>query len=467
VLSLAAFSGCEKWDDHIAVNDPSLQKNLFESISSDTALSKFSDLLVKSGYDKIIASSKTFTVFAPNNAALSSLDQSIISDTAKLRAFVSNHIATQSYFTRDTATQRVLMLDGKYANLKASTIEDASIVGADKYAMNGVVQVINKMLPVLKNSWETLQSDSRIPAKQKNYVLTLFRKVYDVSNAVQIGVDATTGKPLYQPGTDSATVNLFLRNAADIQDERKQYTFFILNDAAWDSEVTKFKPYVATGTTDSTTDLASWTVVKDLAVEGLYPLDKLPDTLLSTSGVKIGINKSSINQSIKTSNGIIYIMNSLPVLPKHKIKEVIIQGENYRATLSDKRSVTYFRDRYNPLTQKDFRDVLIENHGVSLFNINYRVSNMYSGVKYKASWVALNDFQTQTFNQRLAVGTPTSATMPYVTVAVNNYNEVPIGDFTLPAFQNNLDLYLVSANSTTRTANPLVCDYIRLVPDLQ
>ncbi len=107
--------------------------------------------------------------------------------------------------------------------------------------------------------------------------------------------------------------------------------------------------------------------------------------------------------------------------------------------------------------------MLVFNHGLALFNINYRISNVYS-TKYKAYWLAVNDFQTAAFNQKLGIGTPTSTTFGYTSVTANNYNEVYIGEFTLAKYQSVYDIYLTAANSTTAAANALVCDYIRLEP---
>src|SRR5829696_2729052 len=98
VLALFAgllFSGCEKWEKHNAVTDPAVGKDLFQRIQENPDLSKFAELLTKTGYDKIIAASQTFTVFAPVNAALASLDPAIVADLAKLKLFVENHITNQ------------------------------------------------------------------------------------------------------------------------------------------------------------------------------------------------------------------------------------------------------------------------------------------------------------------------------------------------------------------------------------
>ncbi|HET7896048.1 MAG TPA: fasciclin domain-containing protein, partial [Flavisolibacter sp.] len=304
LLGGVLLAGCKKWEDHNAITDEALSKTLAQQIKEDVNLSKFSELLIKTGYDKVIASSKTFTVYAPTNTALANLDAAIVNDTAKLRAFVGNHIATQRYVTTALGTpQRIPMLNGKYQNLLNKTIDNATIVEADQQASNGALQVIDKMLPVLSNGWEALQTNPSIPAAQKTYMLSLFRKIFDSAHAVQTGVNPTTGEPVYQPGTDSVQTNLFWQNVYDLRNESGQYTLFVLTDAAWNSELNKYSPFCATITNnaDSTKAFASWTVVKDLAAEGTYNATATTDTVLSKFNVKVPVDKASVVQTIKTS----------------------------------------------------------------------------------------------------------------------------------------------------------------------
>ena len=107
-------------------------------------------------------------------------------------------------------------------------------------------------------------------------------------------INSQTGKPVYRPGTDSVLRNSFNFEVYDLQNEEKQYTYFILDNASFEAEVNKLLPYFTTGTADSTKDLASNAVVRDLIVEGLYSIDQLPSTLTSKFGVAIPIDKSYI-----------------------------------------------------------------------------------------------------------------------------------------------------------------------------
>jgi uncharacterized surface protein with fasciclin (FAS1) repeats len=465
IFVLAA--GCKKMtEDHNAVTDPSLKKNLLELIDENPSLSTFAGLLRKTGYDKELIASKGYTVFAPINSQLAALDPAILNDVTRLKKFIGNHIAGQAYLTTAvTTTTRIGMLNGKYNNMLRTIIEGVGITTADKYASNGILQVIDNILPARDNCWELMANNPLAPIKQSVFAQTLFRNVFDITNAVVIGVNPLTGDPIYQAGTDSIYTNLFWNQVHDLRDEKKQFTYFMLTDAAWDVEVNKYKFYYPTSTTDSTTMTASWNVIRDFAVDTVYDPATIPDTILSKNGTKVGIDRTAIVRTIKTSNGIVYIMSKLDVKPLDKFKTYLIQAEDYTSTSVNRRGNTYFRDRFNTVTGKDFRDVLVLGHGVALFNIRYQIAEM-PAVKYKAYWVALNDFQTATFTQRLGIGDPNSATFAYTTIAANNFNEVYIGEFTNARYWPKYNIYLTAANSTTQAANSLVCDYIKLVPGL-
>ena len=461
------LGGCKKWESQIAVNDAKLEIPLMRQLRSDPSLTTFTAMVEKTGYDVMLISSQNFTVYAPLNSALASLDPAISGDLARLTKFVGNHITPQTFYSKDVVSaQRIKMLSGKFNNIQGSTIENAAIVKADQFGKNGVIHIVDKPLLFLENTWNTLSTNSTIPTKQKNYLLSLFGKVFDPTNGVQIGVNPVNGNPIYQAGSDSIQTNRYWRDVYDLTDESKQYTLFVLEDTAWDAEINKFKTYYATSSVDSTQKATSWDIAKDFAIEGLYNLSNIPDTLVSKFNVKIPISKPAIVRTIKTSNGIIYVMSRINVAPKEKFKSIIIQAENYRFQSVDKVGVTYLRDRFNPLSKNDFRDLLVYNHGVALFNINYRVTNINS-VKYRAYWVAVNDFQSATFTQRLGIGSPTATTLPYTNVVANNFGEVLLGEFTLNNYAPFLDLFLTSANSTTAAVNPIVCDYIRLEPVIQ
>lgn len=433
---LLMTQGCTKWEDHNRVSDERVQLNLLERVKADPELSRFAELLVKSGYADSIAASKTFTVYAPTNTALASLAAGVENDIEALRKFVGNHIARQVYNTSGVnGPQRIPMINGKYHDLTATAIDGVAITGKDQPARNGLIQVLAAALPALSNTWEFVSADMRMPSKQKITMVDSF-------------------------------ANTFRNRVYDLRTESKTYTLFVLADNAWQAEVNKFKPFYMTGNADSTANLASWAVVKDFAVDVLYPaVSNLPDTVISKFGVKLGIDKSAVVEAIPTSNGMVYVMNKLEATPRNKFRDIIIEAENYTGASASRPNNTYIRDKIDS-TGKMFRDILVYNHGLPQFNLRYRLTEMPS-LRYRAYWMAFHDNingMTTTFTQKLGVDSANSPAPAYVTVPLNTYAEQFAGEFTLTRYRPAFNLFLTAANSTSATANPIVCNYIRLEP---
>ncbi|MBE7171215.1 MAG: fasciclin domain-containing protein [Williamsia sp.] len=487
-ISLLALCGvsCKKWDDHNKVDNADLTKTLLTEISQRSNLSKFYEYLKKTGLDKELSSSKTYTVWAPVNDALQTLDPAIVADTVKLKQFIANHISYESYFTANAQTAfRVPMLNGKRVVFAGKKFDDASITEADKYVGNGVLQVIDKAAPVYPNGWE-LVNNTRTNFLQSAFILSQTRKVFDATNAIIDSINAQTGQPVYRPGTDSVLRNSFNAEVYDLQNEEKQYTFFILNDAAFNTETGKLNAYFKTSTADSTKNLAQFAVLKDLAVEGEYTMAQLPAVLVSKFGVKIPIDKSKIVETRRLSNGIAYVISGISFDVKEKIPPVVVQGENYRGFFDANNAVVtprqnnvsavFVRSRINPVSGLPYTDVFVYNHGISALGIQYRVLNL-PAVKYKVYWVAVNDtlivdrtnaIVPAVFNQRLAMGAVGANFLPNATGQVVNplsYTETYIGDWVQSAY-GTLNMYLTAAASTAAATNKLNLDYIRLVPDL-
>ena len=480
------LGGCKKWDDHTKPVSQDLSKNLSEEISQRSNLSKFNEYLKKTGLDKELASSKTYSVWAPTNDALQSLDPATIADSAKLRQFLGNHIALGSHFVRNAQLAlRVPVLNGKRVSFSQNKFDEATITEADKYVGNGVLHIIDKMTPVYPNAWELLDI-TKTTYQQNAYILSLTRKVFDPTNAVIDSISSTTGQPVYHPGTDSVLRNSFNTEVYDLQDESKLYTYFILNNSGFGSEVVKLTPFFKTSTVDSTNNLASFGVVKDLVVEGLYTIDQLPPVLTSKFGVKIPIDKSKIVETRKMSNGIAYVFSGINFNVKDKIPTVVVQGENYRGFFDasgnpatprqNNTTAVFVRSRQNPTNGQPFTDMFAYGHGISALSAQYQATKLPS-VKYKVYWVAVNDtlvvynrINPVTFNQRLAMGVRGANYLPAtpaagMAVTPNNYNEVYLGDYVQTAY-GTLNMFLTANASTGAGTNSLNLDYIKLVPDL-
>lgn len=438
--------GCKReWDNHNAITDEAIGANVFVRIQQDSSLRAFSDLLVKTGFDSILASSRAFTVWAPVNESIRQVDAGILNNDSLLQLFVASHISYQSYLTGEAnPLLRLRTLSGKYYDFTTTHFAGATIVKPNGYARNGIVHsILGTALP-RPGIWDYVQAEA-IETLQRNYLLSLN----------YTDTDSATGQPV--------VLNPLLENVADVSNEAKQYTFFLLTDAAYTDAVTALKPYFVTGTVDSTEALAAWALVKDLTVEGYYSLAALPDTLVSTTGVKIPIDKNAIVRSYTASNGIVYVLNKPASRLQDKFKPVIAQGEaptNFSRT--DKAANIFYRIKSDPAGNV-FRDIQVYGHATPLFYIRYDLPAVPSGT-YKVYWRAVagnQDAQTVAFQQRLAFGAPESTSLAYSTVPLLQYNEVLVGTYTVTRY-GSLPVFLVAANSGTAGVNTLSLDYLKL-----
>ncbi|MBP6023371.1 fasciclin domain-containing protein [Ferruginibacter sp.] len=468
VLFIAlALAGCNKWKDHTAVEQQDLTKNLLETITANPNLSKFTEYVHTAGLDSLLQATKTFTVWAPTNTALQAIDPAIPADVNKLRAFVLNHISNQLYFIRDVqAAVNIQMLSGKYNLFNTIKFGEAALGATDRYVNNGVLHIINGIVPPVQNIWEFINSTTAQYA-QNAYIASLNYNGFDPVTAIIDSISVNTGLPIYRPGTGVVARNYFNERVYDMKREDRQYTYFVMQDANFVVEADSLKKYYPTVSAAISTDsLAKWNVVKDLAYEVAYqnPL-AIPATLLSRSGITVPFNTTFVVDVKKLSNGYVYIMSKMDVPTVNKFIPIILQGESPSGFLSDKTGNTNYRIRRNPVTGINFSDIMVTGHGVTTYYSFYRVNESPS-IKYQVYASAANDFQgTAGFNQTInAWHTGLAAVQGTLTHAVplfsaaGAYNEVNLGTITISKFGT------VDWRLTAVTTGPIVLDYLRLVP---
>ena len=471
----AVLQACsDNLDEHVNVTDPNLQETLAQRISEDPQLSAFSDLLERSGYDEVLNSSKTYTVWAPTNDALTEVPDDMLNDDAKLEQFMQNHIALSSFTTgMNQDTVSVEMLTKKYVDFMPGSLKvsDATISQADQYASNGIYHVIDRALLPQPNLWEYITSNPT-NLEQNNFISSL--NVYDLFNSEDSTQVDNEEENLEEVDNDTI-VNEILKTGYYIKDEKKKFTYFVMKDEGFQQETNDMKPYTHRPTPDSTEALAKYYVARDMIFKGLYNPEDLPATLTSIYGVEVPLDKSKIvGDPVKISNGIVYVMDVVDVPLENKLQTVVIQGEEpWGFSQSDKSANTFYRERTDPSGQ-DYEDIEVRNHGIPRFTINYHSPQLFS-TTYKVYWRAINDFEA-TFKQHVRIGGGTEvaedgtvtiidpvAEFASTDVTPDNYNEVYIGDFTLENARD-LMIYLIAENTGSDAQNPLTLDYLKLVP---
>lgn len=497
LIVVTGIWSCQKWDAHNGVNTPALNETLLEQINKNASLSKFSEYLAKTGLDKELSSSKNYTVFAPVNEALATLSAEVINDTAQLKAVLKNMIASQQYFTRNAADSiRVPMLNGKRVFFYNKKFDDANITQADIFVRNGVLHIIDKAITPLPNLWDYVVG-SAATYTQNAYISSLNFLQQDRSKAVLDSINPITGDSVYKPNTGMVTVNTFKTKICDIAAEDSLFTFIILANSGFNSEVDRIKPFFQSKDASIANNNASFFVVKDLVISGMYLPSQLPSALLSKFNVHVPIDASKIIESHKVSNGMVYVLSDAACDMAEKIPALKVEGE-YPSTVSSVESKytskIFFRDRMNPFTGVPFKDIYL-NLGSS--GANYYVEYQTNGLltaKYKVYWVAFSDktisgqgddaYGTDsTLQQILQVGdfarpfTPSLEVQSAVKPKI--YDEVYLGEYTNKSYDYVIShpamtiddtvavrRIRIKAPATAATGVPLnlTLDYLKFVP---
>lgn len=484
VLTVALVSCSNPWDDRENNGDSNLDFNLTEAITNRTETSQFAQLLVETGYDKVLAASKTYTVFVPNNTAMAQVSAEILDNPEALRNFVGNHIALTAYSSkRNEEETQIKMYSNKYLIFQGNAIiDDATVVTADQYANNGVFHVIDKALTPKLNIWEYIKSQAGVSATS-DYLLSL--KDFNIyqSDSLSKELSKENGAGFL---ADSLS-NSYLKNVYNLNNEKNAYTLFLMENEGYNAEVNKMKPYLIKPTDDPEIDLtaiyAKYFTLRDMAFHGKYELDELPATLVSRFGVEVPVDKTQIVQQIHLSNGIIYIMKKVDVPLSKRLVTTIIEGEKNVSFTNGPRSAIYYRERkyFDSSLNVEvlYSDVAVYGSGTERFMLDYSAKDLYS-TTYKVIWRAINE-QTNVFSQSLRfaggfttstegegrVATDVVGTINPVAIPIRSYEEVEIGQITLDEARN-LDLIsLIAANNTTSGNNSLTLDYLKLVPVLK
>ncbi|TDY13999.1 glycan-binding surface protein [Meridianimaribacter flavus] len=160
IAVLASITSCKEDDDLYPQlgDDP---RNLTEIISETSDLSTLSGLLVQAGLDETLRTTTTYTVFAPNNAAMSDAEAGSLTDEELQNALLNHVLSTvtadfASTFTTGYLTTLATGPDGNNLSLYVNTNADLTLNGVaslvdnayDWGATNGVLHTVdNALLP--------------------------------------------------------------------------------------------------------------------------------------------------------------------------------------------------------------------------------------------------------------------------------------------------------------------------------
>lgn len=322
ILTLAAitlFSSCSEWDDHFETdnNVSHATSNLYEALCQNSETSRFAELAASVGYDKVLSSSQTYTVFAPSNEALANLETS---NEEEIKKIVTNHIARYTNPTSTSTKEGVRMLNGKIYQFDNNTsFEGCHIDLANLRSTNGLLHQIDKQIPYANNIYEHIQSNPKY-SKLYQFIHQFDENKFDEENSVEVDIDEE-GRPVYD--TIMVSYNRLLENKlyglGHIANEDSTYSMILPDNQAWDAAYNRISPYFKVY--DTNTDKADsiqqvrtqLAILSDLIYRGKHATPESEDSLVSTSGSIIHQPSTLFSSATReqASNGNVFSVSQL------------------------------------------------------------------------------------------------------------------------------------------------------------
>ena len=317
-LGISVLVGCrDEFSDHYDRSADLPATTLYGLLKQNSNLSTFARLVEKAGYDTLLSSTQTFTVFAPVNDGLAGINPDAF-DVTRARTFVNNQIARFNNSTSVPAANGVRMKNYKLYSFSSGkdAFGGATLVDKNIMAKNGLLHTLNGPITYRNNVHEYITSSDNT-TKLEAFIKTFDETRFDESLSIPIDINQN-GSVVYD--SVKTTFNRLLdKNLGSIANEDSIYTMVIPTDNAWDEAYTKYSAYFKTynanaAVADSIRKVqASQAILNDLIYRGRIDDSNLPDSIVSTSGSVVHNPASLLSGTNKqdASNGLTYFTDHL------------------------------------------------------------------------------------------------------------------------------------------------------------
>ena len=408
-LALAACSDFSDYNEVVADAKPSANQTLWENIQQNVQLSDFAALVKRSGFDQELSASHYYTVWAPLNGTYSTADYQALSNSALLRQFVQNHIASYAHSASGQVDEHVMMLNEKsylFEGASTYTFDDVELKDANLPSSNGVLHTLNGVANFYPSLYEYVTDSTLAVGKEidslRNYFLRYELTYLDTEASVPGSI--VNGLQTYVDSVMVTENSLWTMLRARIQNEDSTYMFLMPTNKAWAATYNRIKDcyrYLPTTvaqafvTTGGTTSIASTNA--SITIDPSYWQDSIAcrnltknliysnndnynlwlsgktspygtDTLRSTTNNKLSNTQAILAQTVeerKMSNGTARLVDSLAFYPW----ETYAPERSISAARSQNRArvltgnVQSFNVTFRDQDQEDIQYVWIEPNG--------------------------------------------------------------------------------------------------------
>jgi len=338
---ICAVSCTDRADYYQTSKDVTGRSTLWELISQQPELSTFAALLKKVSYDHILSGDQAYTVWAPENEALTGIDPN--DEVAVLRV-VTNHIARYASPTSvaEAGDQILYMMSAK--KLLFSSSGNSFFMGGVELdrknlaASNGILHTLKKQIAFDANIWQFVENAGYDSIR--SYLYSFNKKQFYPNASTPIDYNEE-GMIVYDSVFYDQNELWYVYAGADgigwLNNEDSLYTMIVPDNQAWkevyDNTVNYFRPDPNLRNPDSMQVANTrYSIVQDLVFRGAINPGSYSetDTLFSTRYAPF-INPSRLFTGltpVPVSNGWVYPTSHLNYeLSELTVKPIKVEAE--------------------------------------------------------------------------------------------------------------------------------------------
>lgn len=256
-LAALTFAACaDTWDDHYDKKGEGMSDaSLWQAINENNNLSNFASVVKACGYDKALASSQVFTVFAPTNEQFSAQEaQELIAayqaekgkvvedDNTVIKEFIQNHIAMYNHSIATTSNDSLVLMNGKKTILSAKAFGDNAILSSNQHYSNGVLFTIQGKAKYFPTVFEYLRKDADLDSIASFFYNSRFyRKEFIPARSVAGGIE--NGKTVYLDSVFVQQNDLWDYLWAYTNEEDSTYWMVAPTNKEWKKLIEEYEPY--------------------------------------------------------------------------------------------------------------------------------------------------------------------------------------------------------------------------------
>jgi len=247
LAAVLLLSGCTDYSDYntVPVDDlPGANMTLWENISSDQQLTKFTALARKCNFVEPLNSPRFYTVWAPVDAVIGDGEYNRLmnSDSATIvKQFMQQHITEYNYpvsAALDSTT--IITLNAKHHRFTQTAFDGFSYNAVNVPSTNGVMHKINGLSEFYYNLYENIDNLEGCDLL-KDYIQKYDEYYLDV-NASVVG-PLVNGQQTYLDSVMKKRNNVIRTiMRADLEDEDSTYCMLVPNDQAWKEAYAAINP---------------------------------------------------------------------------------------------------------------------------------------------------------------------------------------------------------------------------------